>query len=85
MVEFSLTELNPDLSNEDWQRALARMVGVDDLSQPHQPPGVTAYSGLTSFPCGSEGTGCTSDSVPSGTPNPGHGIFTPVLAVTNIH
>lgn len=31
-LEFNLPKV--DLKNEDWQRALARMVDVDDLSEP---------------------------------------------------
>lgn len=31
-LEFNLSKV--DLKNEDWRRALARMVGVDDLSEP---------------------------------------------------
>lgn len=31
-LEFNLSKV--DLKNEDWQRALARMVGVDDLYEP---------------------------------------------------
>lgn len=51
----------------------------------HHPPGETVYSGLTSFPCGRAGTGCTSDRVLSETINPGHGLFIPVMAVNSIY
>lgn len=85
MVEFSLTELNPDLTNEDWQRALARMVGEDDPSQPLPSFWSDRVLWLDFLPLWEGRQGCTSDGVLPGTTNPGHGIFTTDTAVTSVH
>lgn len=69
-LEFNLSKV--DLKNEDWRRALARMVGVDDLSEP--PPSFVSGRVLwVDFLVGTEGIGCTSDRVSSGTISPGKG------------
>lgn len=62
--------------------SLARMIGVDDLSQP--PPSFQSdrVLWLDFLPLWE---GCTSDKVLSGTINPGQGIVTPDMVVTNSH
>lgn len=81
-VEFNFTELNPDLTNEDWQRALARMVGVNDFSQPSPSFQSDRVLWLDFLLCWREGT---ADRVLPGTINPGQELFSPDMVVTSIH